>query len=456
MLTLGPAAERGVSLRTEATADMVEHDARGGQRRAREREAPQPVGIRTFWKSLGPGSVTGAADDDPSGIATYSIAGAQFGLSLLWTALFTWPLMVAVQTMCARIGMVTGQGIAAALRDKFPRPVLLVAAIALFMANTINVGADLTGMADAAELLTGVNSHLWVIVLGVGIAFATIRLRYVTIAGTLKWLALVLVAYVITALYIGPHWSAVARATFVPSIPHEKSAWATLVAILGTTISPYLFFWQASQEVEEEKGLGRRRVADRVGAKPYEIRTRWIDVTIGGFFSNAAMFFIILATALTLHRAGLTTLTTSRQVAEALTPLAGRFASLLYTVGLLGTGALAIPTLAGAGAYAFAEIFGWRQGMDEPYNRAPGFYATFACSVVLGIGMDFASVNAVAALYWTAVINGVLAPFLLVGILLAASDRKLMHGQPSSLGARAVVGLATVVMFIAAIGMFVL
>jgi NRAMP (natural resistance-associated macrophage protein)-like metal ion transporter len=437
-------------------SNRIEHDARSAQRREHERDAPRPVGLRAFWKSLGPGIVTGAADDDPSGIATYSITGAQFGTSLLWTALFTWPLMVAVQTMCARIGMVTGQGIAAALRHKFPRPVLLVAAIALFLANTINVGADLTGMADAAELLTGINSHVWVVVLGVGIAFATIRLRYVTIAGALKWLALVLVAYVITALYIGPTWSVVAHDTFVPKMPAGGGAWATLVAILGTTISPYLFFWQASQEVEEEKGLGRRRVEDRVGANPYEIRTRWIDVTIGGFFSNAAMFFIILATALTLHEAGLTTLTTSRQVSEALTPLAGRFASLLYTVGLLGTGALAIPTLAGSGAYAFAEIFGWRQGMDEPYNRAPGFYAAFACSVALGIGMDFANVNAVSALYWTAVINGVLAPFLFVGILMASSDRRLMHNQPSPLVGRIVVGATTVAMFGAAIGMVVL
>ncbi len=424
-------------------------------RRHELRAAPKPVGIRAFWKSLGPGIVTGAADDDPSGIATYSVAGARYGTTLIWMALFTWPLMMAVQSMCARIGMVTGQGIAGALRNKFPRPVLVVAAGALFIANTINVGADLTGMADAAELLTGVNSHVWVVILGVGIAAATIRLRYAVIASTLKWLALVLLAYVITAFYLGPSWSAVARDTVVPHIPKLGGAWATVVAILGTTISPYLFFWQASQEVEEEKGLGRRRIADRIGAQPDEIRTRKIDIAIGSFFSNAAMFFIILATALTLHRAGMTHLETSRQVAEALKPLAGRFAALLYTVGLLGTGALAIPTLAGAGAYAFAEIFGWRQGMDEPPNRAPGFYATFIVSVALGIGMDFAGVNAVAALYWTAVINGILAPFLLVGILIAASDRALMHGQPSSLLGRSVVGLTTIIMFAAAIGMFV-
>ena len=426
------------------------------ERRGSEREAPRPTGIRAFWKSLGPGIVSGAADDDPSGIATYSVAGAQYGTAMLWTALFTWPLMMAVQTMCARIGMVTGQGIAGALRHKFPRPVLLVAAVALFIANTINVGAALAGMADAAELLTGVSSRIWVIALGVAIAAATIRLRYAVLAGVLKSLALSLVAYVVTALYVGPNWGMVAHDTFVPHMPPSGGAWATLVAILGTTISPYLFFWQASQEVEEEKSRGRRRVVDRVGARPYEITTRKVDIAIGTFFSNAAMFFIILATALTLHRAGLTKLDTSRQVAEALTPLAGRFAALLYTVGLLGTGALAIPTLAGAGAYAFSEIFGWRQGMDEPYNRAPGFYAVFIGSIAIGVGLDFATTNPVSALYWTAVINGVLAPFLLVGILIAASDRKLMHGQPSSLLGRLVVGLTTLVMFGAAIGMFVL
>jgi NRAMP (natural resistance-associated macrophage protein)-like metal ion transporter len=430
-------------------------DHRAVQRRVEAREEERPVGILAFWKSLGPGIVTGAADDDPSGIATYSVAGAQYGTALLWTALFTWPLAAAVQTMCARIGMVTGQGIAGALRHKFPRPVLFIAATALFIANTINVGADLSGMADAAELLTGVNSHVWVVVLGVGIAAATIRLRYAVLARTLKWLALSLVAYVITAFYVGPDWKMVAHDTFLPSMPKLGGAWATLVAILGTTISPYLFFWQASQEVEEEKALGRRRVVDRVGAKPYEITTRKVDIAMGTFFSNAAMFFIILATALTLHKAGLTKLETSREVAEALKPLAGRFASLLYTVGLLGTGALAIPTLAGAGAYAFAEIFRWRQGMDEPYNRAPGFYATFIISVAIGMGLDFTNVNPVSALYWTSVINGVLAPFLLVGILIAASDRTLMHDQPSSLVGRLVVGVTTVVMFAAAVGMFI-
>lgn len=434
----------------------TQEDGRQSQRRQQEREPARPKGLREFWRSLGPGIVAGAADDDPSGIATYSIAGAQYGTSLLWAALYTWPLMIAVQGMCARIGMVTGRGLAGALRNKFPRSVLLVAACALFIANTINVGADLTGMADAAEMLSGVNSHVWVVVIGLGIAVATIRLRYAAIASVLKWLALVLAAYVVTALYVGPDWGMVAHDMAIPRMPHLGGAWATLVAILGTTISPYLFFWQASQEVEEEKSLGRRRVIDREGASPIEITTRSIDITMGTFFSNVVMFFIILTTAVTLHRAGLTQLETSRQVAEALRPLAGRFAALLYTVGLLGTGLLAIPTLSGSAAYAFAEVFGWKQGMDEHYRRAPQFYAAFICSVGLGIGMDFANVNAVSALYWTAVINGVLAPFLLMGILIAASDATLMRGQPSSTLARATVAFTALVMFGAALGMFIL
>ena len=328
--------------------------------------------VKRFWASLGPGVITGAADDDPSGIATYSVAGAQFGTSLLWTAFLTWPLMAAVQTMCARIGMVTGRGLMAALRKRFPRWLLVTAASALLIANTINIGADLSGMADAAELLTGLNSHVWVILFGVGVAWATIRLRYAVIARVLKWLALVLFVYVIAAIHIGPVWSAVAHAAFVPSLPQGAAGWATLVAILGTTISPYLFFWQASQEVEEEKALGRHSLVGRRGATRGELLTRKLDVGVGTFFSNIVMFFIILTTALTLNRHGLTTLETSRQIAQALEPLAGRFAALLYTAGIVGVGLLAIPTLSGSAAYAFAETFGWRQGIDSPLPPRPG------------------------------------------------------------------------------------
>ena len=409
--------------------------------------------LRHFWGALGPGVITGAADDDPSGIATYSIAGAQFGTSLLWLAPLTWPMMAAVQSMCARIGMVTGEGLMAALRLKFPRAVLAVACFALLVANTANIGADLSGMADAAEMLSGVNSHLWVVLFAGLIAWATVRLRYAVIANTLKWLALVLFAYVITAIKLGPHWGQVLRDTFVPSMPRGSAPWATVVAILGTTISPYLFFWQASQEVEEEKALGRHTLVARSGATTHEITRRNVDVGVGTFFSNLAMFFIILTTALTLHVHGVVHLDTSRDVAEALRPLAGRFSALLFTVGLLGTGALAIPTLAGSAAYAFAELFGWRQGIDEHFRGAPAFYAVIIISVAAGVVFDFANVNPIKALYWTAVINGVLAPFLLTGILIAASDKKLMQGQRSSGLGRAVVLVTTIAMFAATIGM---
>src|ERR1700716_392014 len=285
--------------------------------------------VRRFFSALGPGLITGAADDDPSGVATYTIAGAQLGTSLLWTAFITWPLMGCVQFMCARIGMVTGRGLAAALRQKFPPWLLVTGAIALLVANTINVGADLAGMADAATMWTGINSHFFVLIFGVAIAWATIRFRYYQIAAALKWLAAVLFAYIITAFVIGPDWRAVARDTFVPSWPQNHDAWQNLVAILGTTISPYLFFWQASQEVEEEKTVGRTKLEQRRGATPREIMDRKLDVGTGAFFSNLVMYFIILTTALTLHTHGVKDIATSREVAEALKPLAGMFATTL-------------------------------------------------------------------------------------------------------------------------------
>ena len=419
-------------------------------------KAPHKVSaMRRIAAALGPGVITGAADDDPSGIATYSITGAQFGTSFLWTAPVLWPLMAAVQAMCARIGLVTGRGLAGALRQKYPRWLLATAAGALFIANTINVGADLGGMADAGHLLTGVPAFVWVLACGVGITIATIRLRYAAIAKTLKWLALILVVYVVAAIDVHPDWGAVLRATVVPQLPHGRDAWATLVAILGTTISPYLFFWQASQEVEEEKAAGKITLRARQGATKTQIGDRKIDIGLGTLFSNIAMFFIIVTTASTLHAHGQTQLATSADVAAALRPLAGRFAMLLYTIGIVGTGLLAIPTLAGSAAYAFAETFGWREGIDETFTRARAFYAVIGVSIAIGVAMDFVGISAVKALYWTAVINGLLAPFLMVGILHAAGDRKLLRGQPSSWLGRAVVGLTTLAMFAAGIAMFV-
>src|SRR5713101_2435429 len=403
--------------------------------------------VRRFFSILGPGLITGAADDDPSGVATYSIAGAQLGTAMLWTAFITWPLMGCVQFMCARIGMVTGQGLAGALRKKFPKPLLIIASIALLIANTVNIGSDLSGMADAAQMLTSMNSHIYVVMFGVAIAMATVMFRYYQIANILKWLALTLFAYVITTFLIGPDWRTVAYATFVPSWPSGHDAWATLVAILGTTISPYLFFWQASQEVEEEKAMGRRMLVRRYGATQKEIINRKLDVGTGTFFSNFVMYFIILTTALTLHAHGIKDIETSKQAAAALKPLAGMLAYTLYTIGLIGVGMLAIPTLTGSAAYAFAETFSWNEGLDEPFRGAIPFYAILIFSTLVGIAMDFLDINPVKALFWTAIINGLLAPFLLVGILIAASDRKLMRNQPSSWLSRIVVGITILAMF---------
>jgi NRAMP (natural resistance-associated macrophage protein)-like metal ion transporter len=411
--------------------------------------------IRSLLQSLGPGIVTGAADDDPSGIATYSVAGAQLGTKLLWTALLTWPLMAAVQIMCARIGKVTGLGLAGNFKQRFPRWLLLVFVVALLIANTINIAADLAGMADASAMLSGINSHWFVIVFALLISWATVHLQYQQIANVLKWLVLVLFAYPVTAFVVGADWGQVLRATLVPSMPHTKTEWATLVAILGTTISPYLFFWQASEEVEEEKSAGQSSLAQRRGATPEELELRNIDVGVGAFFSNAVMFFIILTTAITLNKHGIVNIETSRQAAEALRPFAGNFAATLFTLGIVGVGFLAIPTLAGSAAYAFAETLGWRQGLNKKLKQARWFYALILVSTAAGVALDFIGINPVKALYWTAVINGLLAPFLLVAILIVAADKKLMRGQPSSRLGWVVVALTTIAMFAAGVAMFV-
>jgi NRAMP (natural resistance-associated macrophage protein)-like metal ion transporter len=411
--------------------------------------------LRALLKSLGPGIITGAADDDPSGIATYSIAGAQLGTKLLWTALLTWPLMAAVQMMCARIGKVTGRGLAANFKQRFPKWLLLVFVFALLAANTINIGADLAGMADAASMLSGVNSHWFVVAFALLISWATIRLQYQQIANVLKWLVLALFAYPITAFVVGANWGQVLRDTLIPSVPHSRNEWATLVAILGTTISPYLFFWQASEEVEEEKSAGQSSLALRRGATSEELELRNIDVGVGAFFSNMVMFFIILTTAITLNRHGITNIETSRQAAEALRPFAGNFATTVFTLGIVGVGFLAIPTLAGSAAYAFAETLGWRQGLSKKLRQARWFYALIVVSTGVGVVLDFIGINPVKALYWTAVINGLLAPFLMVAILMVAADKKLMQGQPSSRLGWTVVAITTLAMFAAGIAMFV-
>jgi Mn2+/Fe2+ NRAMP family transporter len=363
--------------------------------------------------------------------------------------------MAAVQMMCARIGKVTGMGLAGNFRQRFPKWILLTFAAALLIANTINIAADLAGMADAAAMLSGIKSLWFVAAFALLISWATVRLQYHQIANVLKWLVLALFAYPITAFVVGADWGQVLRDTLVPSIPHNRGEWATLVAILGTTISPYLFFWQASEEVEEEKAAGQSTLALRRGATSEELEFRNIDVGVGAFFSNMVMFFIILTTAITLHRHGITNIETTRQAAEALAPFAGKFATTLFTLGIVGVGFLAIPTLAGSTSYAFAETLGWRQGLNMKLTSARWFYALILVSTAAGVALNVLGINPVKALYWTAVINGLLAPFLLVAILVVAADKRLMRGQPSSRLGWTVVAITTVAMFAAGIAMFV-
>jgi NRAMP (natural resistance-associated macrophage protein)-like metal ion transporter len=402
---------------------------------------------------LGPGLITGAADDDPSGIVTYSIVGAQHGTALLWTAWLTWPLMAAVQMMCARIGLVTGQGLGNVFKKKFPRSVVVAVCIALFVANTINIAADLSGMADAADMLSGVPAYIFVPLFGAAIAYAMVRCRYELITAILKWLVLSLFAYVVTAFLVHPHWSDVAKATFFPALPKGQQIWQAIVALLGTTISPYLFFWQSSQEVEEQKANGDLRIPRRIRAIQSRLFDRTLDVGAGTLLSNLIMFFIILTAALTLNRQGITDIETSKQAAEALRPLAGNFAAALYALAIVAVGLLAIPTLAGSAGYAFSETFNWPHGLDKKLPQATAFYTIILLSVAFGVGIDFLKINPMRFLFWSAVVNGVLAPFMLAGILLIARDAAIMKKQPSSLLNQAAVAVTTLAMFAAVLVM---
>jgi NRAMP (natural resistance-associated macrophage protein)-like metal ion transporter len=435
-------------------ARLADHNDGSRATPAVPRRPPGGAWIAKWSKALGPGLITGAADDDPSGIVTYSIVGAQHDMSLLWTAWLTWPLMAAVQMMCARIGVVTGQGLGKVFKRKFPRGIVVAVCCGLFVANAINIAADLSGMAAAAEMLAGVSAAIFVPLFGAAIAYAMVRCRYELIATILKWLVLSLFAYVATAFLVHPHWGDVAKATFLPKPPEGAQVWEAIVALLGTTISPYLFFWQSSQEVEELKANHLLRIPRRTHAIRTRLLDRAIDVGLGTFLSNLIMFFIILTGALTLHRRGITDIQTSRQAAEALAPLAGNFAAALYAFAIVAVGLLAIPTLAGSAGYAFSEAFNWPHGLSKKFSQAHAFYGVILLSVALGTCSDFLNVNPMKFLFWSAVINGVLAPFLLCGILLIAGDRLIMKGQTSSMLNRVAVGVTTVAMFAAALAMF--
>jgi NRAMP (natural resistance-associated macrophage protein)-like metal ion transporter len=415
----------------------------------------EPNPIKKIAKILGPGFVTGASDDDPSGIGTYAVAGATFGLQTLWTALLTFPLMTAVQNTCARLGMVSGQGLAGVLRDHYPRPLLYGAVVLLFAANTINVGADLGAIADAMHSIARVDA-IWLIVpVAAGLVALQILGSYRLIANTFKWLTLALFAYVIDAFLVHPDVALVLRATVIPTFSLDPAYIATLVAILGTTISPYLFFWQSSEEVEEEIAEGKTTVEARRGATPQEMRYTAIDTVVGMGFSQIVMYFIILATALTLFKAGETSIRSAADAAEALKPLAGEFAGLLFAAGMIGAGLLAVPILSCSAAYAMAEAFGWRYGLDRDWRRAKEFYGIIVAATALGVVMNFVGINPIDALFWTAVINGAVAPPLLVLVMLAARNPKVMGDQRIGPLTAALGWIATVGMFLALIALAV-
>ena len=415
----------------------------------------KPRRVRHFFSELGPGLITGAADDDPSGISTYSVTGAAFGYAPLWTALFSFPLMSAVQMMCARLGMVTGRGLAGVLRRNYPRSILWSACALLIVANVFNIGADLGGMAAASEMMTGVNSLIWTPIFATLITSLLFWTSYRRIVRIFKWLTLVLFAYVITAFLVRPDWKTVFYSTVIPHIEWSSKYLATFVGILGTTISPYLFFWQASQEVEEERKMGRVTVGERKGATAEELRRSRRDVLTGMFFSNLVMYFIILTTAATLHAQGDTNITTAQQAAEALRPLAGSGAYLLFTIGLIGTGMLGIPVLAGAAAYAVAEAAAWRGTLEDRPPLAKKFYAVIAAAMLVGLALDYLGIDAVKMLFWSAVLNGVLAAPLIVIVVLLTSSKKIMGTRVNSPMLK-ILGWATAaIMAAAAVAMFI-
>jgi NRAMP (natural resistance-associated macrophage protein)-like metal ion transporter len=396
--------------------------------RRRHRHGPRH---RNLWHGilavLGPGLITGASDDDPSGIATYSQAGAQFGYETTWIMLFTWPLMAAIQEISARIGRVTGKGIAANLREHYALALLRPIVGLLLVANFINLGADLGAMGDALRLLVGGPRGLYVVLFAALCAILEIYASYRRYVKFLKWMTLSLFAYVATALVVDVPWGEVAYHTLVPTLSWQTDYIVLIVAVLGTTISPYLFFWQASEEAEDERvDPAAHPLTGRPTEARREIRRIEIDTYLGMGLSNLVAFFIIVTTAATLHAHGVTDVQTSEQAAEALRPIAGEFAFVVFALGILGTGLLAIPVLAGSSAYALAEAMQWEAGLSRLPQEAKRFYATIVGGTVIGVGINFVNIDPIKALFWTAVINGVVAVPLMVVMMIMTMQRKVM------------------------------
>lgn len=384
--------------------------------------------VKKYWKLLGPGLTTGAADDDPSGITIYSQTGAKYGFQLIWLSLFTFPLMSVVQEMCARIGLATGRGLAANIRLNYPKWILYLSTFLLLAANTLNLGANLGAMAKAAELLLpGLNFGLLVVVFTGASLLSQIFIPYAKYARYLKWLAMILLSYVFSALSINLDWPLILKSTFVPSISFDKEQLLLICGILGTTISPYLFFWQTSQEIEEEILGGRTTVELRqTQCSDEHVKDMRIDVWSGMFFSNLVMFFIIAANAAALHAGGILNINSAAEAAMALRPVAGDKAYLLFALGIIGTGLLSVPVLAGAASYAISESFKWKFGLYRKLHEAHAFYGVIIIAMLIGFSINFIGLNPITALIYSGIANGLVAPVILVMIVLISGNKKIM------------------------------
>ena len=425
-------------------------------KRKEPKPARPPTTARTLLKALGPGLVTGAADDDPSGIATYSQAGAQFGFGLLWTVVFTYPLMAAIQIVSARIGRVTGMGVAANIRRNYPRWLLNGLVCLLLVANTINIAADIGAMGEALKLLVGGPAHGHALVFGVASVLLQVFVPYPRYVPFLKCLVLALFAYVATVFVVNVPWLEVLGRVVWPRIELRGDYVLMIVAVFGTTISPYLFFWQASQEVEDQKAAKGREpllAAPEQATRAFE-RIK-LDTYVGMGFSNLVAFFIMLTAAVTLNAHGVTDIETSAQAAEALRPLAGDFAFYLFAAGIIGTGMLAIPVLAGAAGYAVSEAFGWRSGLALQPGQAPGFYGIITAATLIGVAIGFTPIDPIKALFWSAVINGVIAVPVMVVMMLMASTPRVMGRFVIRRELKIMGWFATAVMAAAVVAMFI-
>lgn len=419
-----------------------------------EKEEKDPF-VKQLSRSLGPGFITGAADDDPSGIVTYSQTGAMFGYSQLWTALFSYPFMTVMQEMCGRIGLVTGKGLSDVIRDHYSRKLLYGAVFFLLVANIINIGADLGAMAAAINLFVPAPFFVLLISITLFMLALEVYVPYPTYARILKYLTLSLLAYVATAFIVNEDWGLILRSTLVPHIVFTKEYIANIAAILGTTISPYLFFWQADEEVEEE--IEKGKITDMGVGKPEvkkgDVRQMRIDTILGMFFSQAIMFFIIVTVAATLASSGTHAIATAADAAAALKPVAGNFAFVLFALGIVGTGLLAVPVLAGSAGYALAEAMGWKVGLGKRFKEAKGFYGVIAIATLVGLLVNFSSVPPMTMLYYAAMVNGVLAPPLMIIILFIANNSKILGRHTNSWFSNALGIVITVLMSIISVSL---